>query len=59
MKVKKLTLSISEAAVVLGVSVPVCRRMVKANQIPIIRCGGKVIIPIPALERYLLNPTGS
>ncbi len=40
--------SIDEIAAMLGVSVPTVRRMVKANEIPFLRWGGKTLRFVPA-----------
>jgi len=50
----KLTYSLAEAAVLLGVSEPTLRISIRNNRIPHIRIGkSRILIPKNALERYL------
>lgn len=50
---EKLTLNASEAAVRLGVSLPSLYQAIKKNEVPVIRIGHRVLIPISALKEYL------
>lgn len=47
------TFTVKEAAHLLGVSVSTCREAIRAGQIPAIRCGRRVLVPVQALERLL------
>lgn len=50
----KMLLSISEAAVVLGISRPSIYRLIHADDgFPIIRVGGRVLIPVKQLREWL------
>ena len=52
------TLSVPEAARLLGVGRTVGYRLAARGQIPAIRLGGKVRVPLAALRRLLENPPG-
>ncbi|MGD0780762.1 MAG: helix-turn-helix domain-containing protein [Dehalococcoidales bacterium] len=52
---EKLTLNVSDAAIKLGVSRPSLYQAIKRGEIPVIRIGHRVLIPIAALERYLAS----
>ena len=49
----KLTYSVVEAADLLGLSRPAAYKAVRANQIPSIRFGRRIVIPRIALEKML------
>ncbi len=51
--VEKLAYSVSEAAEVLGVAPNTVYSMVAKKQIPFRRLGSRIIIPIPALLKWL------
>ena len=53
MEAEKLTLNVSEAAVRLGVSKPTLYQAIKKGEVPVIRIGHRVLIPISALEKHL------
>ena len=58
----KLTLSIEEAAKVLGIGRNLCYERVKTGEIPVIKIGRRLLVPKKALEKLLeepqpLNPT--
>ena len=55
----KLTLTVEEAAALLGISRGLAYEMVREGKIPAIRLGRRVVIPRPALERLLESPTGN
>jgi len=50
---EKLTLSVEEAAKLLGISRGLCFQSVKTGAIPSIRFGKRILIPRLALERKL------
>lgn len=50
----KMLLSISEAAAVLGISRPSIYRLIHADDgFPIIRVGGRVLVPVRQLQEWL------
>ena len=50
----KMLLSISEAAAALGISRPTVYQLIHANDgFPIIRVGGRVLIPVKQLREWL------
>ena len=52
----KLTLSIEEAAKVLGIGRNLCYDRVKTGEIPVIKIGRRLLVPRAALEKLLANP---
>jgi excisionase family DNA binding protein len=52
----KLTLTIDEAARLLGISRPLAYKMVRLHQLPSIRLGKRLLIPRKALEEMLEVP---
>ena len=50
---ERLTLSIPEAAKVLGIGRNLCYARVKTGEIPIIKIGRRLLVPRKALERLL------
>lgn len=56
MKGNKRTISVEEAAEVLGVSRPTAYEAVKRGQIPCLRICGCMRVPVEALERQLRHP---
>lgn len=52
---EKLTLTVEEAAEVLGISRPTAYEAIKTGALPYIRIGRRIIIPIAALEKLLAN----
>ncbi len=53
MEAEKLTLNVSEAAIRLGVSKPSLYQAIKRGEVPVIKIGHRVLIPISALEKLL------
>lgn len=53
--VHKLAYSCNEAAESLGVSPSSVRRALRHGQLPFVRLGGRVLIPVSALRRALLE----
>ena len=49
----KETLSVEEAAKVLGIGRNLCYERVKTGEIPVIRIGRRLLVPRRALERLL------
>jgi excisionase family DNA binding protein len=49
----KLTLSIEEAAKVLGIGRNLCYDRVKTGEIPVIKIGRRLLVPRRALEKLL------
>ncbi len=52
-EVAPATLTIREAAKVLGVGRALAYEMARAGRIPVIRLGRRLVVPRPALERML------
>ena len=52
----KLTLSVEEAAKVLGIGRNLCYDRVKTGEIPVIRIGRRLLVPRRALEKLLEAP---
>lgn len=52
----KLTLSVEEAAKVLGIGRNLCYEKVKTKEIPSIRIGKRLLVPKKALARLLEEP---
>lgn len=55
MNTEKLTLNVSEAAIQLGISRPSLYQAIKRGEVPVIKIGHRVLIPISALEKLLVN----
>ena len=53
----KETLSVQEAAEVLGIGRSAAYEAARAGQIPTIRIGKRILVPRVALERLLEQPT--
>lgn len=49
----KMLLSISEVAAVLGISRPSIYQLIHSADFPIVRLGGRVLIPVKQLEDWL------
>ena len=49
----KMLLSISEASAALGISRPTFYRLIRADGLPTIRVGGRVLIPVKQLREWL------
>lgn len=52
----KLTLSVEEAAKVLGIGRNLCYDRVKTGEIPAIKIGKRLLVPRRALEKLLAEP---
>lgn len=50
---EKLTLSVQECASRMGISRALCYEMAKRGELPSIKCGDRVLIPMKALEKKL------
>lgn len=59
MSQERLTLTVEEAAALLGVSRALAYDMVKVGKIPAIRFGKRLVIPRAALERLLQGRDGT
>jgi excisionase family DNA binding protein len=55
MEEKKLTMNVNEASKALGVSRPSLYKAIRNNEVPVIRLGHRVLIPVAALDKYLEN----
>lgn len=49
----KMLLSISEVAAVLGISRPSIYQLIHSADFPIVRLGGRVLIPVKQLQEWL------
>ena len=52
----KLTLSVEEAAKLLGIGRNLCYDKVKTGEIPVIKIGRRLLVPRRALEKLLEGP---
>lgn len=52
---ERLTLSIAECAAKMGISRNSCYLAVKTGEIPSIKIGSRILIPVAALEKMLGN----
>lgn len=52
----RLTLSVEEAARMLGIGRNLCYDRVKTGEIPVIRIGRRLLVPRAALEKLLADP---
>ena len=57
-KQPKLTYSVEEAAAVIGVSVSKMYQVIKMEGFPVVMLGGRRLIPIKGLERWLDQMAG-
>jgi excisionase family DNA binding protein len=55
MEEERLTLTVEEAAEVLGISRPTAYEAIQTGEIPHIRIGRRILIPRVALEKLLAN----
>ncbi|MHB9038942.1 MAG: helix-turn-helix domain-containing protein [Armatimonadota bacterium] len=53
------TLSVPQAAKILGVGIASAYAGIKRGEIPAIRIGGRLLVPKPALEKMLSGETAS
>jgi len=51
----RLTLSVEEAAAALGISRSHAWRMVNGGTLPSIRIGHRVLVPVPDLQKWILE----
>jgi len=56
---EKLTLSVMECAKILGIGRNLCYTLCKKGQIPVLKCGRRLVIPRAALEKLLTDPNPS
>ncbi len=56
MEEKRLTLSVKEAARLLGIGRNLAYDRVKTGEIPVIRIGRRLLVPRSALEKLLAEP---
>ena len=52
---EKLTYSIKEAAEVLGISRSLAYELAKKDEIPVRRLGGRLVVPVKALEQFIVT----
>ena len=52
----ELTLSVEEAARLLGIGRNLCYERVKTGEIPVIKIGRRLLVPRSALEKLLADP---
>jgi excisionase family DNA binding protein len=55
MTTERLTMNVSEACEKLGLSAPSLRKALKRGEIPHLRIGARILIPISALNKYLAS----
>lgn len=53
----RMTISVEEAAEILGISRAFAYKLVKKDELPIVRLGRRVVVPRRALERMLNTPS--
>lgn len=56
---RRETLTVAEAAQVLGISRGAAYRAVRAGDIPSLRIGERIVVPRAALDRYLQGDTNN
>lgn len=49
----KKTMDVREIMAVLGISRSLAYKLIKENQLPVIRLGRKVLVPVSAIEKLL------
>lgn len=54
---RRLTVSVTEAAVMLGIGRGTAYECVRTGQIPSIRLGSRIVIPILAIEKLIATGT--
>ncbi len=57
-KSEKIVLTVDEAARILQISRPSAFRGIKSGEIPHIRIGRRILVPVVALEKLLTNAGG-
>lgn len=55
---QRLTLTVEEAAIRLGISRPTAYEAVKSGALPHIKLGRRILVPVQALERMLNQASG-
>jgi excisionase family DNA binding protein len=55
--IRRLTLTVAEAGQVLGVSRSYAYELVRQGQLPCMRLGRRIVVPVRALEALLDAPT--
>ena len=53
---KRLTVSVEESAQMLGISRALAYELVRKNEIPSIKLGRRLVVPLAALHRLLQTP---
>lgn len=56
---KRMTMNVHELAQALGISLPKAYELTKQDGFPVIRVGKRLIIPIDALQAWLLKSVGA
>jgi len=56
MKTERLTLTVDEAAKILGIGRQLAYNRVKTGEIPAIKIGRRLVVPRAALEKLLAEP---
>ncbi len=56
METEKLTLTVDEAAKILGIGRQLAYDRVKTGEIPVIKIGRRLLVPRAALEKLLADP---
>jgi len=59
MEVERLTLSVEEAAVMLGISRALAYNLVRRGELPSLQLGRRVVVPRRALEAHVAAATRS
>lgn len=58
MEAEKLVLTVEQAAEILGISRPTAYQAIERGEIPHIRIGRRILVPVAALEKLLANAGG-
>jgi excisionase family DNA binding protein len=53
LNVERLTISVEQAGTMLGVSRALAYQMARTGQLPIVRCGHRMLVPLKAFETML------
>ena len=56
MEMQKLTYTVTEAAELLGIGRTAAYEAARTGQLPTVRIGKRILVPIEALSRFLENP---
>jgi excisionase family DNA binding protein len=57
-RIERLTLTVEEAAHLLGISRGLAYEMARCGKLPVVRFGRRMVIPKEALRKMLNQPTG-